>query len=160
MPLATIRRRLLLRFCLLPALLLLPAAAGAAGIGGTPAEAKALAERAAALIERVGYDQAAPLLRDRTGPFVDRNLYVAVFKLDGTMLLHPHIKALEGRRMMDDRDFYGRPYAREMWEIANGPGSGWVTYTFTAPLERKLRKKTTYVLRVGQYYVISGAYLD
>src|SRR5689334_10527632 len=64
---------------------------------GTIDEARALLARAVTAIKTEGKDAAFAKFNDAKGTFVDRDLYVFVFKLDGTTLAHGGNPALVGR---------------------------------------------------------------
>jgi len=126
---------------------------------GTPGVAKALTERAAELIKTEGKDKAIAVLSDPKSEFVQGSMYVFVMGLDGVMLAHPHNKKLIGRSFMGERDFNGVAYGREMVSTARTDGSGWVDYVFTDPVSHKLRRKSTFVLKVDDVLVGCGYYL-
>ncbi|WP_337996660.1 cache domain-containing protein [Oleispirillum naphthae] len=126
---------------------------------GSPCVAKALAERAAELIKTEGTEKAAAALSDPKSEFVQGSMYVFMMGLDGVMLAHPHNPKLIGRSFMGERDFNGVAYGREMVSTARTDASGWVDYVFTDPVSHKLRRKSTYVLRVGEVFVGCGYYL-
>ena len=45
-----------------------------------------------------------------------------------------------------------------MVKIANGPGSGWVNYKWPNPLTNKIEDKSSYVEKMGDYFVGVGIY--
>jgi len=125
---------------------------------GSPGVAKALAERAVELIKTEGREKAIAVLSDPRSDFVQGSMYVFAMDLNGMMLAHPHNPKLIGLTFMTQRDFNGIAYGREMVNTARTDGSGWVDYVFTDPVSRKLRRKSTYVLRVGDIFVGCGYY--
>jgi hypothetical protein len=54
----------------------------------TMEEAKALSEKAAALIREVGRDAALPKINDPKGEFIYRDIYTVVIGYDGMMYAH------------------------------------------------------------------------
>ncbi|MBO0759196.1 MAG: histidine kinase, partial [Bradyrhizobiaceae bacterium] len=55
---------------------------------GTKEEAQALVKKAIAFIKEQGPEKAYAEFTDRGGKFVDRDLYVVVYRLDGKVLAH------------------------------------------------------------------------
>ncbi len=133
------------------------AAAGVAQAGerATPDEAKAMAEKAAKLIETKGIDEAAKIFHAPGGDFHDRDLYVFVFNGEGVTMAHGAKKALVGRNMMGLRDVDGKPMVKEMVSIS---GTGWVDYKWQHPKTQKVEAKTSYIIKVGEFAVGVGAY--
>jgi signal transduction histidine kinase len=140
------------------ALLLLSGPAFAAGERGTPDEAKALALKAAALVEAQG-DKAFDVIDDRGGPLVDRDLYVTVIDRQGIMRASGFNKNLIGTNTWDAEDPDGKKFVQEFWKVANDSKEGWVTYRFVDPVTRKLAQKRTYLRQVGDYVLTCGSYV-
>ncbi len=126
----------------------------------TPAEAKALTERAAARIKAVGPEKAFAEFNARDGKWLDRDLYVIAIGFDGTMLAHGTNKALVGKSMLELMDANGKIMTKEMIDVAKSKGSGWVDYVWPNPVTKKFEPKSTYVLRVPEFdgFVGVGAY--
>ena len=47
-----------------------------------------------------------------------------------------------------------------MIAIAKGPGNGWVDYKWPNPLSNKIEDKSSYIERMGDYFVGVGVYLS
>lgn len=160
-----------LRILLLAAVVGGPLLAVASGLGlinrsgqsaddlGSPAVAKALAERAATMVREDGRERALKEISDPQSELVQGSLFVFAMSLNGTMLAHPHNPKLIGRSFLSERDFNGVAYGRELVNTARTDSSGWVDYIDVEPLSRKLRRKSTYVLRVDNMFVASGYYM-
>lgn len=126
---------------------------------GTREEARALVRRGIRHIETVGADAAFAAFADRTGPFVDRDLYLVVIDLAGRRLAHGANQRLVGRNIAETPDAAGKAYGREILDGAATSGAGWVDYIFADPLTGRLLPKTSYFERVGDHVVLCGAYL-
>lgn len=126
---------------------------------GTPAVAKALAERAAAMIRDDGLAAALAEISDPKSELIQGSLYVFAARLDGTVLAHPHDRRLVGASLLGARDFNGVAYGRELVSTARTDRLGWVDYVDVDPVSRKQRRKSTYVLREGDLFVACGYYL-
>lgn len=132
-------------------------AAGIAQAGGraTPDEAKAMCEKAAHEIEAKGIDAAVSEFHAKGGAFHDRDLYVFVLDNKGVAVAHGAKAALVGRDLSSLRDVAGKPFVKEMLNVSN---TGWVDYKWQNPSTKKIEAKTSYVVKVGDYWVGVGAY--
>ena len=161
-----------LRILLLAAVVGGPLLAVASGLGllnhrtgqsledlGSPAVAKALAERAAAMVREDGREKALQEISNPKSELVQGSLYVFAMSLNGTMLANPHHPKLIGKSFLSERDFNGVAYGRELVNTARTDSVGWVDYIDTEPMSRKLRRKSTYVLRVDNLFVACGYYM-
>lgn len=121
---------------------------------GTPDEAKAMAIRAAALLQAEGADKAFAAF-DKSAAFHDRDLYVMVYNADGVCVAHGANPALIGKNLIGLRDTDGKPMIKDLLSVQD---AGWVDYTWPDPISHKVLPKRTYVVRVGAYRVGVGAY--
>ncbi|MHB8874286.1 MAG: cache domain-containing protein [Myxococcaceae bacterium] len=108
-------------------------------------------------IEKSG-EAAFPLLRDPTGPFIAKDSYVFVFDPSGVELVNPAFPNLEGRNLLELKDTQGKQLIREMLEMVQTRGSGWVDYLWPKPGESVSTQKSTYVskARMGDKWVLVG----
>jgi signal transduction histidine kinase len=108
-------------------------------------------------------EAAFPLFHDPTGPFIAKDAYVFVFDMQGVDLVNPAFPNLEGRNLLDLKDTQGKHLVREMLEVVQTRGSGWVDYMWPKPGESVSTQKTAYVsrARVGDRWLLvgCGAYL-
>jgi len=125
---------------------------------GTPAEAKALAERAAAHMVRVGAEQACKDFNDPNGEFVDRDLFVVTYGPDRRVASSVGVKAYLGRDATRFVDADGKEFGKEIIAVAETSGRGWVEYRMTNPVTKKVELKRSFVIKVGDYIVFVGAY--
>ncbi len=122
---------------------------------GTPDEAKALAEKAAAFLKANGPEKAFPVFQAKDGGFQDRDLYVTVADSTGTMLANGGMPTLVGKNLIDLKDVDGKPFEREVVAIKD---AGWVEFKWLNPVTKAIVLKKTYQIRVGDYLVGVGAY--
>lgn len=117
---------------------------------------------AAGLIEARGQG-AFPAFHDPTGPFLAKDAYIFVLDMDGVDLANPAFPNLEGRNLLGVRDPRGKYLIREMIELAQADGSGWVDYMWPKPGESVSTQKSAYVSTAtldGQPVVVGcGVYL-
>ncbi len=124
----------------------------------SPDEAKALAERAARLLEEVGPEKALPAFMDAEGDFIDRDLYVFVLDLNGMLWASGAFPQSIGRDARLARDSKGRLYIQEMIRLAIERGEGWVAYEWINPCTGEISPKVSFIKRVGPFIVGAGAY--
>ena len=122
---------------------------------GTPEEAKSMAMHAADFLRQNGPDKAFPVFNAKGGEFHDRDLYVMVYDNTGKNVSHGVNPALIGKDLLDLKDTDGKLLIREFVAIQD---HAWVDYKWPDPATKKIRQKTTYVVRVDNYLVGVGAY--
>ena len=140
------------------ALSLMFAAGAFAGDKGTPAEAEALVKKAVAFVKANGKDKAFAEFSNTKGQFIDRDLYIFVYDMDGRVLAHGQNPRMVGRDMSDAKDPDGKEYVKERIGIAKTKGNGWQNYKFSNPVTKKVEDKTAYIEKVDDFIVGSGAY--
>jgi cytochrome c len=123
----------------------------------TPDEAKAMALKAADYLKSVGSVKAFAEFSAKDGPWHDRDLYVSVQDSKGVMLAHGTNPGLIGKSLIDLKDVDGKAFTREMVAITD---TGWVTFKWQNPLTKAVEMKTAYEVRVGDYIVGVGAYVQ
>ncbi len=124
----------------------------------TKDEAVALVHQAIARVAEVGMDQAKPEFMDHNGKFIDRDLYLIIIDKAGVRVVHGQNPKLVGRTYYDAVDVDGKEYGKVVEGIAEGPGTGWFTFTFKDPITGKLLPKENYVERAGDYTYLAGVY--
>ena len=108
-------------------------------------------------IEQLG-TAAFARFHDRTGPFIAKDAYIFVFDRQGIDLVNPGFPNLEGRKLMDLKDSHGKQLVREMFEVVESRGAGWVDYLWPKPGESVPTRKSAYVsrARLGDAWVLVG----
>lgn len=121
-----------------------------------------MVEAAVQKVETLG-EAAFPLFHDRTGPFIAKDSYVIVIDPNGTELVNPAFPNLEGRNLLDVKDTQGKPLVREMLDVVQRQGTGWVDYMWPRPGDSVSTLKSTYVSRADaggkRFLVGAGVYL-
>ncbi|MEG2050606.1 MAG: cache domain-containing protein [Comamonas sp.] len=142
-------------------LCLLFAQAGLAGAAVEPTEkdAIAMAERGAAFIKAHGEKEMMKKLSAKDPEFVQGELYVDMRDIKtGIVLAHPINPSIVGKDLTDVPDANGKKYRREIIELAQKQGKGWVDYQYKNPVSGKIEPKTTYILRVNDVVLEAGIY--
>ena len=124
----------------------------------TKDEAIAMVKKAVAYIKGQGADKAYQEISNRTGQFVDRDLYVVVYQLDGKVLAHGGNAKFVGKDMKDAQDVDGKFFVKERIELAQKQASFWQDYKFVNPVEKKVEPKQMYCERLENTAVCGGIY--
>ena len=66
--------------------------------------------------------------------------------------------ALVGKNLIDLKDQNGKFLIRELAATAKNPGAGWVDYKWPNPNTKLIEAKSSYVERIGDYFVGVGIY--
>jgi len=141
---------------------------------GTPIEAKKLVEKAVAFVKANGEDKALKEFSNPKGKFfkdeqslfgydlnevLKDDLYVFAYDLKGVLMANPMVPKLVGKNLYNEADSKGKLFRKEIVDLANSRGSGWVDYTYINPVTKQEETKITYFQKVGNLIVCSGAYL-
>ncbi len=129
-----------------------------AGGFGTEEEAEALVKKAISLIKSEGKEKAFAEINNPKGKFVDRDLYIFVYDINGKCVDHGFNTKMIGKDLLEMKDADGRYFVKERIEIAKTKGKGWQNYKFTNPLTKKIELKTAYIERVDDLIVGCGVY--
>jgi signal transduction histidine kinase len=125
---------------------------------GTKDECVALVKKAVALVKSEGAEKAYAAFDQKPGPFVDRDLYILVYGMDGHVLAHGANAKLIGKDMNDAQDVDGKYYVKERIALASKQPTFWQDYKFANPVSKKIEPKEAYCERVDQTIVCSGVY--
>jgi signal transduction histidine kinase len=132
-----------------------------AGEYGTKDEAVAMVKRVEDMFANAGADSTFKAVSDKSvTSFHDRDLYPFIYDLSGRCVAHGARPALIGKNLLDLKDQDGKYLIREMIHIARGPGFGWVNYKWPNPINNKIEDKTSYVEKMGDYFVGVGVYRE
>jgi signal transduction histidine kinase len=124
----------------------------------TKDEAVVMVKKAVAYIKDQGADKAYPEISNRTGQFVDGDLYIVVYQLDGKVLAHGGNMKFVGKDMSDAQDVDGKFFVKERIELAQKQPSFWQDYKFVNPVEKKVEPKQMYCERLEDTAVCGGIY--
>ena len=126
---------------------------------GSLADAKAMAEKAAAHMTEVGPEKAMTDFERFDGGYRDRDLFVVVYDAQHRVVCAPGNPNFVGRDATLFIDTDGKEFGKAIIAIAEAPpNAGWVTYRMSSPLTHKVEPKTSYVVKAGDYIVLVGAY--
>ena len=120
-------------------------------------EAQAMVKKAIEYYKKNGKEKAMVEYTKNPGPFVDRDLYVTVYNLQGDALAHINPKMV-GKNMMELRDPTGKYHIKERMEAAAKGTSGWQDFQFYNPANKKIEPKEMYWEKYDNLVFACGAY--
>jgi cytochrome c len=83
---------------------------------GTKDEAVAMAKKAIEYIKANGAEKAYAEFSNPKGQFVDRDLYITVYDMNGKCLAHGANAKQVGRELIDNKDVDGKEFVKERVE--------------------------------------------
>jgi cytochrome c len=126
---------------------------------GSKDEAIAMVKRVQAEFDKVGAEATFKAVSDKAvNAYHDRDLYAFVYDMSGLCVAHGARPALIGKSLVDLKDQDGKYLIREMVAIARGPGNGWIDYKWPNPITNNIEDKSSYVEKMGDYFVGVGVY--
>ncbi len=126
----------------------------------TAAEATAMVKKGVAAVKAAGKDKDKLFaeVTAKDAKWVDRDLYLVIYGMDGVVRAHGANVKLVGNNMMDMLDIDGKPYVKERIDLAKSKGSFWQDYKFTNPTTKKIEPKGMYCEKVGDLVACAGIY--
>lgn len=124
----------------------------------TAAEATAMVKKGVAYVKANGKDKAYAEISNKSGAFVDRDLYLVVYGLDGMVRAHGANEKMIGKNLIDLKDIDGKEFVKERVELAKAKGTFWQDYKFTNPVTKKIEPKSMYCERLDDVAVCGGIY--
>ena len=121
-------------------------------------EAEAMVKKAVAHIKSNGAEKAYASFTAKDPAFIDRDLYVVVYGMDGVVRAHGQNQKLVGQDLSDAQDVDGKYYVKERVELAKAQPNFWQEYKFTDPLTKKVAPKRMYCERLNDTVVCGGVY--
>jgi cytochrome c len=148
------------RFCLMFALMLVagPALAATPADTPTPAEAKAMLDKAIAYYNEHGRKDALEAFNKRQPPFSDRTLYVFCIGPDKTLVADGEFREFIGQSADIIKDASGKPLGQAFWDSAQKDGHGEIHYQFLDPATQLMKPKISYFAKAGSDVCGVGTY--
>ena len=123
-------------------------------------QASALLERAVDYLEKNGPEKSFAVFSDRKGTFINNQYYVFMVGLDGIMVASGGASSgLIGLNVLDLNDAAGKPFIRDMLEMAKSKDTGVIEYHWLNPFDNRLETKFTQFRKSGNYVVCVGYYI-
>lgn len=124
------------------------------------AEAEAMVKKAVAYLKANGKEKSFAEFSNPKGQFVDRDLYIFVYDMQGTNLAigNGNASKMVGKNLIEMRDADGRYIIKGFIELLNAKGKGWFDYKWPNPVSKAVEQKSGYVEKVDDMIVGSGIY--
>jgi cytochrome c len=123
-------------------------------------DAKRWVENAVAFYKASGKRIALAEYTNPNGQFVQDEIYIYALNPKGTMLAHGVNEKFVGEEFIDIKDYDGKSFIKDIVEIANTKGSGWVEYKWYNPVTKEVLLKTVYFRKVDDLIICSGVYKE
>ena len=123
-------------------------------------EAKEWVKKAIAFYKKAGKAVALAEFTNPKGPFIEGDMYIFVLNLKGTMLAHGVNEKYIGLDFCDVKDSDGRSFIREIVEVANTKGNGFVDYKWYNPVTKEDMEKHVYFEKVDDLIICSGVFKE
>jgi len=130
-----------------------------AAVVGTKDEAVAMVKKAIGFLKTNGPEKAYAEISNPKGQFIDRDLYVVVYDMNGKCLAHGANVKMIGRDLIDNKDVDGMEFVKERLDTMKKQASGWQDYKFRNPTTNQIEPKSMYIERVNDLIVGCGVYL-
>jgi methyl-accepting chemotaxis protein len=128
---------------------------------GTADQARQLVFDAMVHIGRVGYDQAVCDFHDKSGAFIDRDMYIFIFDRNGVYQVHGASPEKDGTNLRAINGLDAQQLVNDAWAVCDVEQGGWVNYTITNPVTREVQAKTSYVVPLDDQHLLGcGCYLN
>ncbi len=125
----------------------------------TKEQAIAMVKKGVSFIKANGTDKGYAEISNKTGAFVDRDLYLVVYGMDGKCLAHGANEKQIGRDLIELKDIDGKAFIKERVELGKTQPKGfWQDYKFTNPTTKKIEPKQMYCERLAETLVCGGVY--
>lgn len=124
------------------------------------ADAEKMVKKGVEFLKKHGMDKASAEMTAPSKTFVDRDLYLVIYDMNGVPVAHGQNPKQVGKQLIDLKDPDGKPFVRERVELAKSQGRFWQDYKFTDPLTKKVLPKQMYCERSDDVVVCGGIYKD
>ncbi len=125
---------------------------------GTKEEAVAMVKKAVEYAKANGNEKAFSEISNPKGQFVDRDLYVVVYDMNGKCLAHGANQKMVGRDLIDNKDVDGKEFMKERIALMKANNTAWQEYKFMNPVTKQIEPKLMYLERHGDLIFGCGVY--
>jgi signal transduction histidine kinase len=144
---------------MLAAVAALATAPALASKGASKDEAVAMVTKGIAYIKAHGPEKAYAAFTDKNPEFIDRDLYLVVYGLDGKVLAHGQNPKQVGKDLLEMTDVDGKFFVKERVAMVKAkPNGAWQEYKFTNPVSKKIEPKVMYCEKLAETAVCGGVY--
>jgi signal transduction histidine kinase len=126
----------------------------------TAAEAEAMVKKAIEFYKKNGREKALEAYTAPSKTFVDRDLYIVAYDMNGVPLAHGQNAKQVGKNLIGLKDPDGKEFVKERVELAQSKGKFWQDYKFTDPLTKQVLPKRMYCEKHDELAICGGIYKD
>ena len=134
------------------------AASAAFAANATAPEAQAMVKKGVAFIKANGKDKGYAEISNKAGQFADKDLYLTVYGMDGTVRAHGANEKMIGKNLIDLKDVDGKAFVKERVDMASTKATFWQDYKFTNPVSKKIEPKSAYCEKLDDSIICGGIY--
>jgi methyl-accepting chemotaxis protein len=128
---------------------------------GTADQARQLVFDALVHLRTAGYEKAVSDFHDKSGVFIDRDLYIFIFNRAGYYVVHGAMPEKDGTDLRAIVGLDAVQLVTDAWTVCDLDEGGWVNYTITNPVTRGVQGKSSYVMPLDEDRLIGcGCYLN
>ena len=130
-----------------------------ANSGPSKDDAVAMVKKGVAFLKANGVDKAYAEITAKNPQFIDRDLYLVVYGLDGKCLAHGANTKQVGKELIELTDIDGKYFVKERVALVKSKPAGvWQEYKFTNPVSKKVEPKVMYCEKLAETAVCGGVY--
>ena len=126
----------------------------------TRGDAEKMVKKGVELLKRSGMDKAVAEFTAPSKTYIDRDLYLVIYDLNGMCVAHGQNPRQVGKPLIELKDPDGKLFVKERVELARSQGKFWQDYKFTDPLTKKVLPKQMYCERSDDVVVCGGIYKE
>lgn len=117
-----------------------------------------MVKKGVAYLKTNGKEKGYAEIINKKGQFTDRDLYLAVYALDGTVMAHGANEKMVGKNLIALKDIDGKEFVKERVDMGKTKNSFWQDYKFTNPESKKIEPKSMYCEKLDDTVVCGGIY--
>jgi cytochrome c len=125
---------------------------------GTADEATAMVKKAVVYLKANGRDKTLAEVSNNKGQFVDRDLYISVYDMNGKVLAHGANAKLIDKDVSALKDADGKEFIKDILAQAKAGGKGKSDYKWPNPTSKEIQAKTVYFEKADDMVISSGYY--
>ncbi len=121
-------------------------------------DAEKMVKKGMEMLKVSGKDKAVAEMTAPSKTFVDRDLYLVIYDMNGNCVAHGQNPKQVGKPLMGLKDPDGKLFVKERVDLAKSQGKFWQDYKFTDPITKKVLPKQMYCERADDLVVCGGIY--
>ena len=125
---------------------------------GSAEEATAMVKKAVVYLKANGRDKTLAEVSNPKGQFVDRDLYLSVYDMNGKVLAHGANAKLIDKDVSALKDADGKEFIKDILAQAKAGGKGKSDYKWPNPTTKEIQAKSAYFEKADDMVFSSGYY--